>query len=166
MKAILNIRTQSGINGKIFVKDEYSSNPNEPNFVVEINNKQIETNNIICLNPHAGEKSFVSLHENDTNKLFGKSIAAKIEVVSFADGSEIPTGNSVQVNDVLRLNNELSKEMIIEKIKETKSSVTTDSDKKYTGKIVESGHGFKMKDTKSNWEKVSKFGFDAIEKVN
>lgn len=33
------------------------------------------------------------------------------------------------------------------------------------GSIVDSGVGFKMKDTKENWAIVDKYGYDAIEKV-
>jgi len=58
--------------------------------------------------------------------------------------------------------------LLFEGCKDLKSIYTQFCTKKieYTGKIIDSGYGFYMKDTESNWAKCHKYGYDAIEMTN
>ena len=114
MKVLFKVKTKTGIEGTISIISKSRAN-NVANFRLDINDKQIGVFGIILLNSREGT-SYITLDEKETKQAFGKAIKARLEIISFADGSAIPTGNIVQINNLFQVNNDLDIEDIRKEI--------------------------------------------------
>jgi len=99
---ILKVKTSTGIEGIISITSNSIAN-NVANFQLTINSKKVDVFGIIVLNTNG--KSYITLEEKETLAAFGKAIKARLEIVSFADNSPIPAGNTVQINQFCRVRN-------------------------------------------------------------
>ena len=133
MKALFSIATRSGLKGILSV------NANK-NMVVSLNGNQTFVSHAV-LNTTNG--NYVSLSPKNTEDLLGKKVAAKIGIISFADGSQIPSGNEVCVSDTLRLGLDIMEEIS----KKEEISVLSPN---FDGSMIDSGAGFKMRNTERN----------------
>lgn len=168
MKAILKVTSKKGA-GTIYATGNKGIASNDVKFVLEILGKKLGltslSGNMIVLNPTNGV-SYLVVSEEQVKLIFGITVngGAKLEVTSFGDGSIIPAGQTVNVNNEAYLN-EVTIEHLIYKITRKYKEFKIEK-REYTGKKVDSGCGFKMADTEKNWSFVSRFGFDAIEMVD
>ena len=142
---LLKTKTSSGIEGMISIVSDSIAN-NVANFQLTINSKKVDVFGIIILNTNG--KSYITLEEKETLVAFGKAIKARLEIISFADNSPIPTGNTVQINNLFQTNNNLEISDIKKAILETKQTFV----KKETKNLPQDSYSRMMRE-----------GFDSIE---
>jgi len=169
MKALLTITSKKGT-GTIYTTENNGPANSDAKFVLVLLDKKINltslSGNVIILNPTKGP-SYLVISAAQVQELFGVSMdGAKIEIISFADGVSIPKGETINVtNEAYLSKNTVNVDYLVSKITKQKAEIKM-SPKKYTGKAVDSGCGFRMADTEKNWSLVSKYGFDAVEMVD
>ena len=143
---ILKVKTNSGIEGTISIINNSIVN-NEANFQLNINSKNVDVFGIIILNTNG--KSYITLEEKETLAAFGKAIKARLEIIAFTDDSNIPAGNTVQINNFYQSRNWIAK------IDDIKKEILK------TNKVfVEKKNNDLPQDT---YSRMMREGFDAIE---
>jgi hypothetical protein len=113
---IFNVKTSKG-EGKIYFN---GSNIGQADFTLFLNGKEValDLGNFIVLNePKYG--SYLDLRKDQVGFLYGINQAFKVHITTFADGTSIPNGKTLQVNSLAAYAKKLDKETIIANLQET-----------------------------------------------